>query len=79
MSYKDLDVSVQWTPYGDASMEEPPSEEFAHILCWQDIEDWRVKLIESIAWAKPYINKGELNERTEISKNRHTFRKKRRL
>jgi len=49
--------SMRWTPYGDTSMEEPPPEEYAHLSCWQDVGANRRKLIESIAWAKPYTNK----------------------
>lgn len=54
ISYKDLCLAVHWTPYGDASMDEPPPEEFAHVTCWRDTTDERRRLIKSIAWAKPY-------------------------
>ena len=58
ISYKDLEVAVCWTPYGDASMTEPPPEEFAHLRCWDDAGDSRRKMIEAIAWAKPYARGG---------------------
>ena len=53
ISYKDLEAAMRWTPYGDASMTDPPPEEFAHLRCWKTAPDERRKLIEAIAWAKP--------------------------
>lgn len=52
--YRDRRKAVRWTPYGDASMEEPPPEEYAHLRCWKGVTRERRKLIESVAWAKPY-------------------------
>lgn len=54
ISYKDLEVAVRWTPYGNTSMTEPPPEEFAHLHCWKAADESRREMIRSIAWAKPY-------------------------
>ena len=54
MSYKDLGEAMSWTPFGDASMTEPPPEEFAHLCCWKAAPDGRRELVEAIAWAKPH-------------------------
>ena len=54
ISYKDLETAMRWTPYGDTSMDEPPTEEFAHESCWRDAPKDRRSLIEAVAWAKPY-------------------------
>ena len=62
MSYEDLEVAVCWTPYGDASMTEPPPEEVAHQPCWQGAGDSRRKMIEAIAWAKLYARGGVVVE-----------------
>ena len=53
LSYRMLKSAVGWTPYGDATMTEPPDEEFAHPLCWEKADTSQRDLIRGIAWAKP--------------------------
>jgi len=54
ISYKDLRRAVVWTPYGDASMDEPPPDNYAHLKCWEEADEKRRSLIVSISWAKPH-------------------------
>ena len=54
ISYKDMQMSVSWVPYGDGVSGEPPDDVIAHRRCW-DAQSERDKMLAiTTSWQKPY-------------------------
>lgn len=54
ISYRLLNESVHWIPYGGPIDLDEPEPEYAHRRCWKKANvDGRTALIRRVAWVRP--------------------------